>query len=183
MPIELRFAIPGKPVSKNAYNRFDKRGNPHGFITNEGREFQARIRLWARRAAFASAWPSDPFCVDHVRISIYKFNTKGDHGAGNELLFDALEFRKFRIKIYKEDEPFGLYANDRCVSLGECPKPDFDSGEPRIEIKIELLAMCGASEARDRRSEWFAAEERRRIRRNAKARDARIAKKEKLTAS
>ena len=180
--MQFTAVIFGAPVSKNEGQRVDFRRG-HSFITPAARDFQRRVRLAVREAQEKSDWPNRPFHVDHVRISIYKYNTKADHDAGNTYIVDCLQYQKMGAKEFADKQPWGLYYNDNTVSLGECPRAESDGGEARIEIRFELLVIVSDIEATARHERWVAQEDRRKTKRRNKARKARQAKKEKQNES
>lgn len=165
------------PVTKNFRGTFDRK-HGHKFVPKEAKVFMQRVRAAVREAMAGSGWPLDPFLVDHARISIFKYNTKADASAGTDYILDALEYRKISTKEIKESDVFGLYFNDRIVSLGDCPRPQHDGSSPRIEIRCELLGLCSPAEAHERRERWQASEDKRVERRRQKAREARDKRKQ-----
>ena len=173
--ISFTAIVLGKPVSKNAGQRINRFGQ--GYVTREAREFQMRVRAAVRAAATKAGWPDDPFIVDHCRYSVYKFNMRHDHDAGNTYIADALQYQRMRTKLLKEDDFWGLVGNDKVLSLGESPKPYPDAGPTRIEIKFELLGIVSTLEAFALRESWNTAQQRRADRRREKARAKREAAK------
>ena len=186
--MKLVFRVPGAPVSKNEAYRIGFAGGrkgapPQTYITGKARAWQQAVRtaaFEALRSAFhsgESVWPGDPFEVDHCRISIYKFNTNADHDAGNTLLVDALQFQRLSTRARKEREPWGLYGNDKVVSLGESPRALHNGGAPYVDVVVELLGVVSSLEAYERRARWETADRKRAEKRKANARAKRAAKK------
>lgn len=136
----VRFTVPGAPCGKNAaYARLRKdqvtrTGRKMGLIlSQEGRNYKARVRRCGWEARIASEWPSDPWIPKRVRITVAMYGTRHDAGAATQIIKDGLE---------------GVYfENDRVVSQGPEDPSIRDGSEPRVEVTMELLEVRTQAEA------------------------------------
>lgn len=149
LPILARngFVIERAPVSLNrtyAARAVQDKNDPTKhkafmYSTGDAKAFADDVAGAAKIAVRLQGWPADLWTVEHVRLSVYPFNTKSDAAAGNKVIADALE------GVY--------YVNDRAVSWGEAPRPVWETTAdgtpgPRLEFIVDLLTQRTPREAR-----------------------------------
>ncbi len=136
----VSFSVPGSPVGKNACylplkkTALGQTGRRYNLILSQaGRDYKLKVRLYALRALRASDWPQDCYLPKRVRLTTQQYGTRHDAGASFNLIKDALE---------------GVYFyNDRCVSNGPEDPSIRDGSAPRVEITVELLEARTQAEA------------------------------------
>lgn len=145
--VRIAFVLDRAPISLNRtygaahVKRMGKDGTMKDsammFKHSDAKDQQTALHTLAVIARNRSGWPSDIWTPAHVRISYYAVNTYSDAASNSKLVADAFEGV--------------LYQNDRVVSWGEIPKPEWDATgakRPRIEFIIDLLSTLTEEGAR-----------------------------------
>jgi len=145
-------------LGKSAGKKSSFGGGVGWYKTREARDFQEAVKQAAWLAKRASPnWPSDPWCVDLVRIGYQLVDYLGDSDGCRKFIKDAMQGV--------------LYVSDKRVGDGISDPPRRDGLGKRVEIVVELFSTHSEAVAQAMREE------------DARRRAKRILKKLRIAAS